>query len=70
MQLTVIFIKFAIGSTHGHVGGLAIFYASAFGLVGVLVHDTLAAPAAVLLLTGRVQAILPVKHWEEQKMSA
>lgn len=69
MQLTVIFIKFAIRATHGHIAGLAIFYASALGLVGVLVHDTLAPPAAVLLLTRCVQAILPIKHWEEQKTS-
>ena len=65
--MTVIFIKFAIRSTHGHVAGPAIFHASALGLVGVLVHDTLAPPAAVLLLTGRMQAVLPVKHWEKQK---
>lgn len=69
MQLTMIFIKFAIRSTHGHVAGLAVFYTSALGLIGVLVHDTFTPPAAVLLLTRCVQAVLPIKHWEEQKTS-
>lgn len=69
MQLTMIFIKFAIRSTDGHVAGLAIFYASALGLIGLLVHDTLAPPTAVLLLTRCMEAILPIEHWEEQKTS-
>lgn len=50
MQLTVIFIKLAIRSTHGHVAGLAVFHTPALGLLGVLVHNALAPPAAVLLL--------------------
>lgn len=70
MQLAMILIKFAIRSTHGHVAGLAILHTSALGLVGVLVHHTLTAPATILLLTRCVQAILPVQHWEEQKRSA
>lgn len=68
MQLAVIFIEPAIRSTDGHVAGLAILDTPAFRLVRVPVHHTLAAPATVLLLTGCMQAILSVEHWEEQKM--
>lgn len=70
MQLTMIFIKLAIRSTHGHVAGLAVLHTPALRLVGVLVHDALTAPAAVLLLTGGVQTILPVQHCEEHKRAA
>lgn len=68
MQLTVIFIEPAIRSTDGHVVGLAVLDTPALGLVRVPVQHTHAALAAVLLLTGCVQAVLPIEHWQEQKM--
>lgn len=51
MKFTVILIEFAIRSTHRHITGLAVIYASTFRLIGLLVHNALASPATVLLFT-------------------
>lgn len=68
MELTVVFIEPAIRATDRHVGGLAVLDTPALGQVGVPVEHTLAALAAELLLAGRVQPVLPVEPWGEQRM--
>lgn len=68
VQLTVVFIEPAIRATDRHVGGLAVLDTPALGQVGVPVEHTGAASAAELPLAGRVQPVLPVEHWGEQKM--